>query len=185
MGKMLFSATSGVAKMKGTFIYFPKITNTAMVEEWARRDEEKYIICGEYGISPLLIRIDQNSPSKLLYEILLSNKNRQLFYNLIISAYKARFAGIVIASGIFEKNAPMPMPTYDLDATQALKLALEVRKTGTVSPNFLIGVRAPSGSKPAELRAQQFIQLGADFIIPSQVIVGLEEHTFFCEEEIL
>ncbi|MCX7678700.1 MAG: hypothetical protein N2316_05725 [Spirochaetes bacterium] len=169
--------------MKGNFLYCSKITNPAAVRERLKNCSESYVLCGEYGLSPFLLTRDEISAKRLLYEVVLSNKNRNLFCDTILSAHAARFCGIVISSGSFEKTLSMPMPVFDLDVTQALSLATSLRKNGKIAPDFLLGVRAPSGSEAAEYRARYLIELGADFIVPSVSIAGLEERTMMCIEE--
>ncbi len=169
--------------MKGTLAYYPRIENINAADEWAKERRGDYMLFGEYGISPLVMKIAGSiSPSPMM-EIVLSNKNRELFTASLRSAHAAGFSGAVITSGRFEKKDDMPMPVFDLDTTQALTIAVEAKKNGSL-PDFLIGVRAASGSEPSELRARHFLDLGADFIVLSNKnsIKGLESRTVICEE---
>ncbi len=170
--------------MKGTLAYYPRIENINAAEDWTKERRGNYMLFGEYGLSPLVMKIDRTlSPSPLM-EIVLSNKNRELFIAFLRSAHAAGFSGAVIASGRFEKKDDMPMPVFDLDTTQALTIAVDLKKNGSLPDDFVIGVRAASGSEPAELRARHFLDLGADFIVLSNknIIKGLESRTMICEE---
>ena len=58
----------------------------------------------------------------------------------------------------------MGKPVYDLDPSQTLKLAVTLRKQGTLPEKFKIGIRTPTGSSAAHERARFFIDNGADFL---------------------
>jgi hypothetical protein len=178
-----FSAGGSVAEMKWTIAYYPNIADLSAAEAFAKKHNDRYILFGERGLSPFLMKFDGNSLFPLI-EIALSNKNRELFSNTILSAPKAGFSGAVITTGSFKRNENMPMPVFDLDVTQALRIAIELKKNGLLPHDFRIGVRAASGSEPAELRARHFIELGADFIVLSNanMISGIEARTMICEE---
>jgi hypothetical protein len=178
-----FSAGGSVAEMKGTIAYYPNIENLSAAEAFAKKHADRYILFGERGLSPFLMKCDGNA-LPFLVEIALSNKNRELFINTLLSAPKAGFSGAVITTGSFERNDNMPMPVFDLDATQALRIAIELKQNGLLPHDFRIGVRAAAGSEPAELRARHFIALGADFIVLSHthLISGIEANIMICEE---
>lgn len=170
--------------MNGKLIYFPRIENIRSAEDCAKNAQGTYVLFGEYGLSPFALRIDDSFTPRPLCEILLSNKNRGLFIATLLSAHASLFSGAVIASGKFEKKDNMPMPVFDLDAAQALAIAVDLKKNGTLPQNFLIGVRAASGSEPAELRARHYLDCGADFIVLSNKkrIPSIESRIMVCEE---
>lgn len=184
MGSSPFAAGGRVAEIKGNLAYYPRIENANAAEEFAKKHRGRYILFGEYGLSPFLLKIEERISPRPLVEVLLSNKNRQLFADFLRSAHAAGFSGAVIASGPFEKNADMPMPVFDLDAAQALHIAIEMKKAGVFSNDFLVGVRAAAGSEPATLRARNFLDSGADFIVLSNAkhIEGIEPSIMFCGE---
>ncbi len=167
--------------MNETLAYYPRIEDISAAQEFTKTAQGHYVLFGEYGILPLVLKIDEKLSPRPLYEIILSDKNRMLFINTLLSAHATFFSGAVISSGQFEKKDNMPMPVFDLDTTQALCAAVELKKKGTLPADFLLGVRAASGSETAELRARKFIDLGADFIVLSNAkpIHGLESHTMF------
>jgi len=173
-----------VAEIKGNLAYYPRIENVNAAEEFAKEYRGRYVLFGEYGLSPFLMKIDESLSPRPLVEVLLSNKNRQLFADFIRSAHAAGFSGAVIASGPFEKKAHMPMPVFDIDTAQALHIAMEMKKAEVFPNDFLIGVRAAAESEPATLRARSFLDSGADFIVLSneKLIEGIEPRTMFCGE---
>ncbi len=145
------------------------------------------ILAGEYGdLSPLAFyhELKNLGCETLLVEILLKNKNRGLVESYLVTASSLGFSGAVLAMGSFDKSPGMPMPVYDLDTAQALRLALDMRKAGRLREDFRIGVRAASGSGAAETRARYYITEGADFIVlpPGGPVPGLEGHTITLKE---
>lgn len=172
-----------MAEIEGKIAYYPYIEKIEQAAEFAEQYHGQYILFGEYGLSPFLLNTATTLLHSTLCEIVLSNKNRRLFATSLLSAHAARFSGAVIASGVFEKSEHMPMPVFDLDCTQALLIAIGLKKSKTLPQDFLIGVRAASESEIAELRARKFIELGADFVVLSNAkpIPGMETQTMFLE----
>ncbi|HPA71014.1 MAG: hypothetical protein KBA61_13540 [Spirochaetes bacterium] len=176
------------AAMNGSLLYLPRIESVDDIRAAGKScAENESLLAGEYGsLSPLSFHheLSKLGCGNVLIEIMLRNKSRDLAESYLVSASTLGFAGAVIATGAFEKRANMPMPVYDLDATQALMLAVGLKKRGTLRANFKIGVRAASGSEAAQARARHFVIAGADFIVMphGEMVQGLEESTVLLRE---
>jgi len=167
----------------GRVLYAPRLDTVdamrALKKECADND---HILVGEYGrLSPLAFfhELKELGCAHILVEILLKNKNRDLAESYLLTASVLGYRGAVLAMGRFDERPGMPMPVYDLDTVQALRLALDLRNAGKLRTDFIIGVRAASGGGAAETRARAFILDGADFIVLSggELIHGLEDRT--------
>ncbi len=172
-----------VTAIKAPLAYLPRIDS---IEELRSLEKtlsgDEHLLAGEYGtLSPL--HFHHELPNTLrgntLIELLLKNRNRELVESGFITASLLGFAGAAIATGLFDKRPGMPMPVYDLDTSQALRLALDLKQHGKLRADFSIGVRAASGSEASRARARYFIENGADFIVITDggSVPGLEEKT--------
>jgi hypothetical protein len=176
------------AAINGSLLYLPRLENVDDIRAAGKQcAENESLLAGEYGsLSPLSIynELSKLGCGNMLLEIMLRNKSRDLVESYLVSASTLGFSGAVIATGAFEKRANMPMPVYDLDAAQALRLAVDLRRRGRLRENFRIGVRAASGGEAAQARARHFIISGADFIVMphGEMVQGLEESTVLLRE---
>lgn len=129
---------------------------------------DENILFGEYGsFNPLAVydRVKNLTKGKLLLEIISRNKNRNLIQSSLITASILGFHGVVLASGIFQRETPMAKPVYDLDPTQMLLMALNLRQSGSLRQDFIIALRSSSGMGPAETRARYLLEKGADYLV--------------------
>ena len=176
------------APVNGSLLYLPRLESVTTIRAAAKECAGyESLLAGEYGILPPLSfyhELKKLGCGNVLVEILLSNKNRELVESHLVTASVLGFSGAVIATGAFGKRADMPMPVYDLDTTQALRLAVDLRTRGRLRADFMIGVRAAWGSEAAQQRARYFVLGGADFIVMQggEMVQGLEEFTVLLRE---
>jgi hypothetical protein len=176
------------APVNGSLLYLPRLESIAAMRAAAKECAGyESLLAGEYGIlSPLSFyhELRELGCGNVLVEILLRNKNRELVESHLVTASVLGFNGAVIATGAFEKRAGMPMPVYDLDTAQALRLAVDLRSRDRLRADFTIGVRAASGNEAAQQRARYFVLGGADFIVMpgGEMVQGLEEFTVLLRE---
>ena len=172
----------------GRVLYAPRLETVDAIRTLEREcADNDHILAGEYGrLSPLAFfhELKDLGCVNILVEIILKNKNRDLAESYLVTASVLGFRGAVLATGRFDGKPGMPMPVYDLDTAQALRLALDLRKGGRLRADFSIGVRAASGSGAAETRARSFIMGGADFIVLTggELIHGIEDRTVIVKD---
>lgn len=176
------------AAITGSLLYLPRIESVDDIRSIDNHcAENENLLAGEYGsLSPLSFyhELKKLGCGNHLVEIMLRNKSRDLVESYLVSASTLGFGGAVIATGTFEKRTNMPMPVYDLDTAQALRLAMEIKRNGKLRADFQIGVRATGGSEAAQARARYFVLAGADFIVMpgGEMVQGLEEFTVLLRE---
>lgn len=172
-----------VKAIKSPLIYIARIDS---VDELRSLESQvsgnEGLLTGEYGtVSPLYFHHEMPAPlrEKTQVELILKNRNRDLAETFLITASLLGFAGAVIATGTFDLKPGMAKPVYDLDASQALRLALDLKRGRKLREDFLLGVRAASGSEASRERARYFIDNGADLIVITDggSVPGLEERT--------
>ena len=177
-----------VKRIKNPLAYLPRIDT---VDELRSLDKHlspgEHLLAGAYGtLSPLNFHheLPDSVQDVIIIELLLKNLNRELVESHLITASMLGFAGTVIATGTFDRRPGMPMPVYDLDAAQALRLARDLKRNGKLREDFSIGVRAAGGSAASRERAGYFIKNGADFIVitDDSIVPGLEERTISLRE---
>jgi hypothetical protein len=125
------------------------------------------LMVGEYGtLAPIALHADlkQLHPGKIFLELITQNKNRDLVRSFMATAAASGFDGVVIATGVLKKEEYMARPVYDIDPTQVLKMAIEMRKAGLLPPAFAIGIRTASGCCAVIERARYLVDSGADFL---------------------
>jgi hypothetical protein len=172
-----------VKAIKAPLVYLPRLDSIGELRSLEKLlSGDEHLLAGGYGtLSPLHFHheLPNTMRGRILIELLLKNHNRELAESGLITASMLGFAGAVIATGLFDKHPGMPMPVYDLDTSQALRLALDLKQNGKLRANFSIGVRAASVSEASRARARYFIDNGADFIVITDggSVPGLEERT--------
>ncbi len=148
--------------------YIPAIDHISTIDELKKAIQpDDSVLLGEYGLlNPIALfsKMKEIRCKKLYLELLSKNKNRELIASYLLTGATVGFDGVVIASGNFNKSEDMGKPVYDLDPSQILRLALSMRSGGSINKNFAVGVRAATGSVPAEERSLFFLNEGADFI---------------------
>ncbi len=137
--------------------------NTAL----AHADTEVPLLIGDSGLmDPLLLltKALEKSESGVYIECSGRDRNRDSIRSLIISAGAMGAAGIVFVAGRFNREGNMAKPVYDLDPTQMLHLALDLKKQDLLNNGCSLLVRAAPGSETALARARSQLKAGADFI---------------------
>ncbi len=148
--------------------YVSSIHSQADIDQIKRiASNDTLLLIGENGgLSPLSIynELKKINCDGLYIEVTARNKNRDLIATTMISAGYSGFDGIIISSGRFNKKENMAKPVYDLDPSQMLNLAMQLKSENKIGKTFAIGVQSPIGSEAAQARARYFLDNGADFI---------------------
>ena len=161
-----------------TVRYIPAINGTAELHELGKKiHTDDSLLLGEYGnLNPLSLFsfIRDISMGKKYLELILKNRNRELFDSFLCTAAAVGFDGAVIASGLFDRKSGMGKPVFDLDQAQALRRALSLRNEGRLAKGFILGIMSAAGNGAVRERAAFFLKEGADFIAIAEAAAGEE-----------
>jgi len=149
--------------------YLPALTDLARAGEVIRRavSPGDTLMLGEYGpLAPIAFfnGLSKLHAGKIFLELITKNKNRDLVRSFMTTAAASGFQGVVIATGVLKKEDYMARPVYDIDPTQVLKMAIDMRASGLLPKTFTIGIRTASGCCAVIERARYLVDNGADFL---------------------
>ncbi|TAL32736.1 MAG: hypothetical protein EPN93_15635 [Spirochaetes bacterium] len=149
--------------------YLPALNDMARDREIIARGAGRgeTLLVGEYGIlSPLGMfqELKKIHAGKIFLELITSTKNRDLARSFLATAAASGFDGVVIATGKLNKEDYMARPVYDIDPTQVLKMAIDMKQAGTLPKGFAIAIRTASGCCAVIERARYLVDNGVEFL---------------------